>query len=140
MQTTAAKQFPDAEATGYYVLLAELIESVLADQWKTFTVASLAVLAMTIIAFRDVPLALATMVPNAIPVLVLFGVMGWLGIKTNMGAAMIAAVSVGLSIDSSIHYVMFYQQQRRQGADAGRGARATPRTRSAGRRRSRRSR
>jgi predicted RND superfamily exporter protein len=41
--------------------------------------------------------------------------MGWLGIKTNMGAAMIAAVSVGLSIDNSIHYVMLYQHRRRQG-------------------------
>ena len=97
------------------MLLADLIESVLDDQWRTFAVASLAVLVMTLVAFRNVPLAIATMIPNAIPVLALFGAMGWLGIKTNMGAAMIAAVSVGLSIDSSIHYVMLYQYRRRQG-------------------------
>jgi uncharacterized protein len=115
VQAAAAEQFPGAEATGYYVLLAELIKSVLDDQWKTFAVASAAVFVMTLMAFRNLPLALATMVPNAIPVLMLFGGMGWLGIKTNMGAAMIAAVSVGLSIDSSIHYVMLYQYRRRQG-------------------------
>jgi predicted RND superfamily exporter protein len=115
VQTTAVKHFPGAETTGYYVLLADLIESVLDDQWKTFAAASLAVLAMTLLAFRNVPLAVATMIPNAIPVLALFGAMGWLGIKTNMGAAMIAAVSVGLSIDSSIHYVMLYQYHRRKG-------------------------
>jgi predicted RND superfamily exporter protein len=115
VETTAQKRFPGSFATGYYVLLADLIESVLDDQWVTFGVASLAVLAMTLLAFRNVPLALATMIPNAIPVLVLFGAMGWLGIKTNMGAAMIAAVSVGLSIDSSIHYVMLYQYNRRRG-------------------------
>jgi predicted RND superfamily exporter protein len=115
VETTAQKRFPGSFATGYYVLLADLIESVLDDQWVTFGVASLAVLAMTLLAFRNVPLALATMIPNAIPVLVLFGAMGWLGIKTNMGAAMIAAVSVGLSIDSSIHYVMLYQHHRRRG-------------------------
>jgi len=115
VQAAAAKEFPGAEATGYYVLLADLIESVLDDQWKTFAVASAAVLAMTLVAFRNVPLAIATMIPNAIPVLALFGGMGWLGIKTNMGAAMIAAVSVGLSIDSSIHYVLLYKFRRRQG-------------------------
>ncbi len=115
VQTTAEAAFPDAQTTGYYVLLADLIESVLDDQWKTFGVASVAVLIMTIVAFRNVPLAVASMVPNALPIMLLFGAMGWLGIKTNMGAAMIAAVSVGLSIDSSIHYVMLYQQRRRQG-------------------------
>ncbi len=115
VKTTAKAEFPEAEATGYYVLLADLIESVLDDQWKTFAVASLAVLAMTIVAFRNVPLAVATMIPNALPVMALFGGMGWLGIKTNMGAAMIAAVSVGLSIDSSIHYVLLYQFHRRRG-------------------------
>jgi predicted RND superfamily exporter protein len=115
VQTTAERSFPGAQTTGYYVLLADLIESVLDDQWKTFAVASMAVLFMTIVAFRNVPLAVASMVPNALPVMLLFGAMGWLGIKTNMGAAMIAAVSVGLSIDSSIHYVMIYQRRRREG-------------------------
>ncbi len=115
VQTEAAQRFPGARTTGYYVLLADLIESVLDDQWKTFAVASLAVFLMTLAAFRNFPLALATMIPNAIPVLIVFGGMGWLGIKTNMGAAMIAAVSVGLSIDSSIHYVMLYQHHRRKG-------------------------
>jgi predicted RND superfamily exporter protein len=115
VETTASEQFPGATATGYYVLLARLIESVLDDQWKTFAVASAAVAVMTIVAFRNVPLAVATMIPNILPVMVLFGAMGWLGLKTNMGAAMIAAVSVGLSIDNSIHYVMLYQHRRRQG-------------------------
>ena len=116
VEATIQEEFPAAEATGYYVLLADLIDAVLADQWKTFGVAAAAVLAMAILAFRHVPLAVATMIPNSLPVLTVFGAMGWLGIKTNMGAAMIAAVSVGLSIDSSIHYVMLYQRRRREGA------------------------
>ena len=68
------------------------------------------------IAFRNLRLSLATLIPNALPVLILFGAMGWLGIKVNMGAAMIAAVSLGLSVDGSIHYVMSYQRARREGA------------------------
>jgi len=113
---TAQAAFPGAEVTGYYVLLNQLIESLLRDQWVTFGVAAGAIFLMMAIAFRSVRLALATLVPNALPVLLLFGAMGWLGVKVNMGAAMIAAVSLGLSVDGSIHYVMSYQRARREQA------------------------
>ena len=43
--------------------------------------------------------------------------MGWLGIRLNLGAAMIAAVSVGLSVDSSIHYVTAFRRARSAGGD-----------------------
>jgi predicted RND superfamily exporter protein len=115
VQSTAAEHFPEAQVTGYYVLLASLIESLLADQWKAFIVATIVVGAMILIAIRDVRLTAVTFAPNIFPSLVLFGVMGWLGLRVNMGAAMIAAVSIGLSVDGSVHYTMFYQRLRRRG-------------------------
>lgn len=111
----AAEKFPAAEVTGYYVLLADLIQSLLADQWKAFLVATIVVGAMIVVAIRDWKLTAITFVPNIFPSLILFGVMGWLGLKVNMGVAMIAAVSVGLSVDGSVHYTMFYQRLRRHG-------------------------
>jgi predicted RND superfamily exporter protein len=60
-------------------------------------------------------LAAIALVPNALPILVVMGAMGWLGLKINMGAAMIAAVSLGLSVDSSIHYLTSFQRARRAG-------------------------
>lgn len=116
VRIASAEAFPDAQVTGYYVLLAKLVESLLRDQWTTFCVAGVAIFVMMQIAFRNFRLALATLIPNVLPVLVLFGGMGWLGVKINMGAAMIAAVSLGLSVDGSIHYVMSYQRERREGA------------------------
>jgi predicted RND superfamily exporter protein len=115
VRARAREEYPEAEVTGYYVLLTRLIESVLADQWRAFLVAACAVLAMMMLAIRDWRLTAATMFPNIFPSLILFGVMGMLGVKVNMGAAMIAAVSIGLSVDSSIHYTMFYQRMRRDG-------------------------
>ncbi|WP_428306960.1 efflux RND transporter permease subunit [Lacipirellula sp.] len=115
VRTITQEKFPDAEVTGYYVLMTRLIESVLADQWKAFIVATIVVLAMMIVAIRDIRLTAVTMFPNIFPSLILFGVMGILGLKVNMGAAMIAAVSIGMSVDSSIHYTMFYQRLRREG-------------------------
>jgi len=116
VRTATEKAFPGAQVTGYYVLLAQLVESLLRDQWLTFGVAAVAIFAMMLLAFRNVGLAMATLLPNALPALLLFGAMGWLGVRVNMGAAMIAAVSLGLSVDGSIHYVMAYQRERREGA------------------------
>jgi uncharacterized protein len=115
VRSVSSATYPHAQVTGYYVLLTHLIESLLRDQWTTFAVSSAGILLVMTLAFRSFPLALATLIPNIMPVFWLFGVMGWLGLKINMGAAMIAAVSVGLSVDGSIHYVMSYQRLRRMG-------------------------
>jgi predicted RND superfamily exporter protein len=92
-----------------------LIHSVIRDQWLTFGVASAAIWLMMMLAFRSLRLALVALVPNALPILMVTGLLGWLGVKINMGAAMIAAVSMGLSIDSSIHYIAAFRRARQAG-------------------------
>jgi predicted RND superfamily exporter protein len=111
---------PGAEVTGFFVLLTNLIESLLADQWLTFGMASLGIFLMLIVALRSLKLSLIALVPNALPIFFALGGLGWLSVlgvsdlKMNMGSAMIAAVSMGLSVDSSIHYILSYQRARRE--------------------------
>jgi predicted RND superfamily exporter protein len=104
-----------AEVTGFFVLLTSLIQSMLADQWTTFGVAAAGIFTMLLLAFRSPRLAAIAMVPNALPIFVVLGMLGWLNLRINMGTAMIAAVSMGLSVDSSIHYLVSYQRLRRAG-------------------------
>jgi predicted RND superfamily exporter protein len=111
----ARERFPEARVTGYFVLLTNLIHSVIRDQWLTFGVASAAIGLMMLLAFRSPLVALVALVPNALPILMVTGLLGWLGVKINMGAAMIAAVSMGLSIDSSIHYIAAFRRARQRG-------------------------
>ncbi len=106
---------PPAAVTGFYVLLTNLITSVLRDQWTCFAVATLGVGLMMTLAFRSLVLAFIALVPNVLPILGVLGAMGWLGVRVNMGAAMIAAVSMGLSVDSSIHYITSFRRARRSG-------------------------
>jgi predicted RND superfamily exporter protein len=113
------------EVTGFFVLLAHLIDNIVKDQWTTFAIAIAGIGATMLIAFRSVPLALIALVPNALPVLVVSGLMGWMkwlgwfDFRINMGSAMIAAVSLGLSIDSSIHYIFAYRRARSFGNSTG---------------------
>jgi predicted RND superfamily exporter protein len=88
-----------------FVLLSRIVDSLLADHVATTTVAISSIAALMYLALRDVRLVLIGLVPNLLPIFVLLGTLGWLGIPINMGVAMIAAVSIGLSVDSSIHYL-----------------------------------
>lgn len=101
--------------TGFFVLLTVLVESVSRDQWLTFGLATLGIFFMMLLAFRRWKLALVALVPNALPILVVTGALGWLGLRINMGAAMIASVSMGLSVDSSIHYISDFLRRRERG-------------------------
>jgi predicted RND superfamily exporter protein len=56
--------------------------------------------------------------PLSISILMNFAVMGFLGIKLNIGTSMVASVSVGIGIDYTIHYIETYKREYR---DRGRG-------------------
>jgi predicted RND superfamily exporter protein len=111
----AHESFPGARTTGFFVLLTNLVDATTRDQWTTFGLATTGIFLMGLVAFRSFRLALISLVPNALPIFVVTGLMGWLGLKINMGAAMIASVSMGLSVDSSMHYLTDFLNHRRAG-------------------------
>lgn len=107
----------EVQVTGWFVLLTRLVSSLMADQLLTFLVAAAAILVMMGFATQHFRLALVAMVPNLLPIGVVLGTLGWLGIAVNMGVALIAAVSIGLSIDNTIHYLAIFQSGLRSGLD-----------------------
>jgi hypothetical protein len=106
---------PSGQVTGYYVLLARLIDRLLGDQWMCLSIAAGVIFLVMWGAFGSLKLATICMVPNILPVLAVLGVIGLLGVKVNMGAAMIAAVSIGLTVDGSIHFIHGFLAARRRG-------------------------
>jgi hypothetical protein len=120
----AAEEFPTApagggaEVTGFFVLLAQLVDRMLADQWLTFAIAAAGIFLLLSLAFGSPLLGAVALVPNGVPIFVVLGLLGWAGVRINMGTAMIAAVSLGLSVDSSIHYIARFRRHLTAGATA----------------------
>ncbi len=116
-EASVRQTFPEAQATGIHALLAHLIESLLRDQLVSFVLAGIAICTMMSIAFRSVTVGLISLIPNMFPILMVIGGMGWLGVPVSLGTAMITCVSMGLTVDSSIHYLSGYRQAREAGLD-----------------------
>lgn len=119
VQQRARAEFPDAEiqpvATGIFVLLAFLIDSLLSDQLTSFLLAALGVVTMMTVAFRSLRIGLISLVPNLFPIVLVVGAMGWLDLPINIATAMIASVSMGLTVDNSIHFLSSFERSRRGG-------------------------
>jgi predicted RND superfamily exporter protein len=96
--------------SGLFVLLSRIVDSLLDDHLLTTTVAVGTIAVLMVLALGSLRLAIIGMLPNILPIFVLLGGLGWLGVPINMGVAMIAAVSIGLSVDSSIHYLWVVAQ------------------------------
>src|SRR6185369_6917891 len=124
-QEIARTAFPEAKATGLYVLLAYVIDSLMEDQWTSFAVSCLGIMGMMWVAYRSLRIGIISLVPNVLPLVIVIGTMGWLDLPINIGTAMIAAVSLGMTIDASILYLSGYEVHRRQGLDFYAALRAT---------------
>ncbi len=119
----AAEEYPAtdgraAEVTGFFVLLSQLVDRLLADQWLTFLIAAVGIFLLLAASFGSPLLAAIALVPNSLPIFVVLGLLGWFGEPINMGTAMIAAVSMGLSVDSSIHYITAFRRRLVEGDHA----------------------
>jgi predicted RND superfamily exporter protein len=62
---------------------------------------------------RSLVLGLIGIIPLSITILINFAVMGFLGIKLNIGTSMVASVSVGIGIDYTIHYIEAFKREYR---------------------------
>lgn len=111
----AAQPSRPGRVTGYYVLLARVVSQLIGDQWLCLLLSAVLVWSLLVLAMRSFTLASIALIPNILPVLAVLAILGALGIKMNMGAAMIAAVSIGLSIDGSVHFVSNYQRKIARG-------------------------
>ncbi len=125
VEQRAREEFSESRVTGLFVLLTFLIEGLLNDQMQSFLVAAGGIGVMMAIAFRSVRMGLMLLIPNVVPIVFVIGAMGWIGLPINIATAMIASVSMGLTVDSSIHYVFGYRRARAAGLPMLEAIRAT---------------
>lgn len=100
--------------TGNVVLLGKMAKNLVVNQMKGFLFAFLSILFVIVVTFRSLRLGLLAAIPNLIPILALYGLMGWIGIELSTPTAMISSIVLGLVVDSSIHFLHRYRLEFRK--------------------------
>jgi predicted RND superfamily exporter protein len=108
------KNFPpdyDIRLTGNILLLSKLSDALVTNQMKSLGLASLLIFIFLAGLFRSVRLGLIATLPNILPILMIYGLMGFAGIDLSNVTAMISSVVIGLIVDNTIYFIAHYRRE-----------------------------
>ncbi len=103
--------------TGMAVLYNNMLQSLYQSQILTLGMVFAAILLMFMVLFRSVYLAFIGIVPNLLSAGFVLGLMGWLGIPLDMMTITIAAITIGIAVDDTIHYICRFKEEFAQKPD-----------------------
>ena len=103
--------------TGMLVLYNNLLQSLFVSQILTLGLVFVAITAMLVVLFQSFSLALIGIVPNLMAALLVLGGMGWAGVPLDMMTITIAAISIGIGVDNTIHYVHRFKREFQNDGD-----------------------
>jgi predicted RND superfamily exporter protein len=97
--------------SGMVVLYNNLLQSLFRSQIQTLGMVFFAILITFALVFRSLKVAAIAIIPNIIPVVLVLGLLGGLGIPLDIMTITIAAITVGIAVDDTIHYVHRYHEE-----------------------------
>ncbi|MDA9178017.1 MMPL family transporter [Candidatus Pelagibacter sp.] len=96
---------------GVLILFNNLLQSLFKSQILTLGLVMIGIFAMFMALFRNVKLSLIGVVPNFIAAFFILGIIGMLGIPLDMMTITIAAITIGIAVDNSIHYIYRFKEE-----------------------------
>lgn len=91
--------------TGAMVLYNNMLQSLFQSQIATLGFVFLSIMAMFLVLFRSLALSVIAMLPNLLSAAFILGLMGWIGLPLDIMTITIAAITIGIAVDASIHYI-----------------------------------
>ena len=102
---------------GVLILFNNLLQSLFKSQILTLGLVMLGIFAMFMILFKNIKLSLIGVVPNFIAAFFILGIIGLLGIPLDMMTITIAAITIGIAVDNSIHYIYRFKEEFEKNKD-----------------------
>ena len=96
---------------GVLILFNNLLQSLFKSQILTLGFVMIGIFLMFLILFRNIVLALIGVVPNFLAALFILGIIGLMRIPLDMMTITIAAITIGIAVDNSIHYIYRFKEE-----------------------------
>lgn len=104
--------------TGNAILLTRAANQISRGQVMSLLAASGMIGLMLIIYFRSIRLGLYALLPNMLPVLLYFGLLGWTGVTLNNSTALMGSIVLGIATDDTLHLLVEYRRGLRKSGNA----------------------
>ena len=96
---------------GILILFNNLLQSLFKSQILTLGVVMAGITVMFLVLFRNITLSLIGVVPNFMAAFLILGIIGLLEIPLDMMTITIAAITIGIAVDNSIHYIYRFKEE-----------------------------
>ena len=96
---------------GMMVLYNNMLQSLFSSQILTIGFVVLALMIMFTVLFSSIKIALIAIIPNVISAVAILGVMGLSGMPLDFITITIAAISIGIAVDDTIHYIHRFKEE-----------------------------
>jgi len=96
---------------GVLILFNNLLQSLFKSQILTLGIVMAGITIMFLILFRNITLSLIGVVPNFLAAFFILGIIGLLEIPLDMMTITIAAITIGIAVDNSIHYIYRFKEE-----------------------------
>jgi len=104
-----------ATVTGQAVMYAFMQKDITETLIYSLSLTILIVSLMMLFIFRRLKILWILLLPNILPVALVLGLMGWLGLTVDMGVAISGAIIIGVAVDDTIHFLVKYFEARKRG-------------------------
>jgi uncharacterized protein len=116
----AAREMSGTKVTvgGFGAVFAELVDAIVDGQISSLLLSFVVVFLLNALGFWSLEAGAWSMLPLAIAVPALFGLMGTFGIELNVVTAMLSSIMIGVGVDYTVHFLWRYRDERRSGHGA----------------------
>ena len=111
LNTKLGLESNEFKLTGVLILFNNLLQSLFKSQILTLGIVILGIFFMFLILFRNIILSIIGIVPNFIAAFFILGIIGMLEIPLDMMTITIAAITIGIAVDNSIHYIYRFKEE-----------------------------
>ena len=111
LNTKIGLEKEEYKLTGVLILFNNLLQSLFKSQILTLGIVMIGIFLMFFILFRNTTISLIGIAPNFIAAFFILGIIGFLEIPLDMMTITIAAITIGIAVDNSIHYIYRFREE-----------------------------
>lgn len=110
-----AEASPTFIVTGSVPLFFRAQQQLLSDLKVSFATAFIIIGLILIVLYRSIRCGLYAVFPSLLPVLLVFGIVGWLGVRVEIGTMLTGSAALAIAVDNTVHFIAWFRIAHRQG-------------------------